>query len=98
MQVIEVSDGKSALCAEILSVLPDWFGIPDANARYALDVAIMPVFAVSSGGRPIGFLALHQHKPHAVEIHVLGVRSDGHRKGVGRARVNLAHGAGTTRA
>ena len=37
-----------------------------------------------------GFIALKQHTPHAVEIHVMGVRPEKHRSGLGRALVTRA--------
>lgn len=41
-------------------------------------------------GKTIGFLALKQHTPHAFEIHVMGVKPEHHRSGIGRALVEAA--------
>jgi GNAT superfamily N-acetyltransferase len=90
MQIVEVTSGKGALCAAILKTLPDWFGIPDANAAYERAVETMPMFAAFEDERALGFLALKRHTPHAAEIHVMGVRPEHHRAGLGRALVARA--------
>jgi GNAT superfamily N-acetyltransferase len=87
MNVVEVTQNKGALCAEILAALPHWFGIPESNAAHKRDVETMPMFAVLDGKRPRGFIALNRRTPHAIEIHVLGVRPELHRSGIGRALV-----------
>ncbi len=83
----EIISSKGAVCAEILASLPDWFGIPESNAAYKRDVEFLPMFVAEEDGRAQGFIALKRHTPHAFEIHVLGVRPELHRKGLGRALV-----------
>jgi GNAT superfamily N-acetyltransferase len=83
----EIHSGKGAVCAEILASLPLWFGIPESNAAYKRDVQFLPMFVAEDGGRIQGFIALKRHTPFAYEIHVLGVRPELHRKGLGRALV-----------
>ncbi len=90
MQIVEVTTAKGAQCAEILSTLPDWFGIAESNAAYVRDVEAMPMFAAYIDGAPCGFLALRRHTPHASEIHVMGVKPAHHRGGLGRALVAAA--------
>ncbi len=90
MQIVEVTTAKGALCAEILSTLPDWFGIAESNAAYVRDVEAMPMFAACIDGAPCGFLALRRLTPHASEIHVMGVNPAHHRGGLGRALVAAA--------
>ncbi len=89
--IVEISSGKGAVCGAILATLPDWFGIEAANAAYVRDVERMAVFAAFDDEVPIGFLALDQHSPEVFENHVLGVRPQVHRRGVGRAL--MAHAA-----
>jgi GNAT superfamily N-acetyltransferase len=88
--IIEVPSNKGAICAEILATLPLWFGLPESNAAYKRDVEHLPMFAAVENNRVLGFLALKVHTPHAVEIHVMGVRPERHRKGLGRALVTRA--------
>lgn len=90
MNVVEVTQNKGAICAEILASLPHWFGIPASNAAYIRDVEAMPMFAVFDGDKPLGFIALGRPTPSTVEIHVLGVRPELHRSGIGRALVACA--------
>jgi GNAT superfamily N-acetyltransferase len=86
----ELHDNKGAVCAEILATLPKWFGLPESNAGYIRDVERMPMFGAEENGRIEGFLALNQHTPHAIEIHVMGVRPERHRGGLGRALIERA--------
>jgi GNAT superfamily N-acetyltransferase len=83
----EVSSDKGAICAEILAALPSWFGIPESNAAYKRDVESLPMFVYEDDGRARGFIALKRNTAHAYEIHVLGVRPEHHRNGLGRALV-----------
>ena len=90
MTIRELSTAKSAACAEILAALPEWFGIPEANATYIRNVESLPAFAAEVENTLAGFLALKQHTPHAAEIYLLGVKPQFHRRGVGRALVACA--------
>lgn len=96
--IIEVSSGKGAICGAILATLPDWFGIESANAAYVRDVECMIMFAAFDGKEPIGFLALNQHSPEVFENHVLGVRPQFHRQGLGRALMTRAEDHARSRA
>ena len=83
----EIFADKGAVCAEILATLPDWFGIPASNATYKRDVESLPVFVAKESDRVLGFVAVKQNTPFACEIHVLGVRPELHRRGLGRELV-----------
>lgn len=90
MNIVDVPENKGAICAEILGLLPHWFGMPQSNAAYKRDVEAMPMFAVFDDAKPLGFIALGRPTPSAIEIHVMGVRPDLHRSGIGRALVERA--------
>lgn len=92
MIMVEVTDAeqKSAACAEIIPTLPDWFGQPEANARYVLDIADKIAFAAFEGARPRGLIALKLHFGRTAEIWWLGVRPEFHRQGIGRALFSAA--------
>ena len=84
--------GQSAVCESILRSLPEWFGIEESLVQYVKDVATLPTFVAfdessGGGGRDVGFMSVRKHFPHAAELHVLGVRPEAHRKGIGRALV-----------
>lgn len=86
--------GQSALCAPILESLPQWFGMPEANAQYIRDIEVLPTFLARTdgdgGGELLGFLTVKRHYPESAEILVMGVRPDRHRHGAGRALVHAA--------
>ena len=83
---MEEAEARSELCREILTALPDWFGIEEAVDAYVRNVAGLPTFAA---GRD-GFLALKQHTDAAAEIYVMGVRPESHRRGLGTALLEAA--------
>ncbi len=79
--------GKAALCEPVLHSLPEWFGIEEATRQYIRDIEIFPTFLALADDDVIGFLTVRQHNEYAVEVHVMGVRPEMHRNGVGRTLV-----------
>lgn len=92
MKIVSInnSEEKSQICERILRSLPSWFGIETAILDYIKDVQSMETLAVQSDGEIIGFLSLNKHTSSAAEIHVMGVTSKFHRKGVGRKLLEAA--------
>ena len=82
---IDTDTEKSAIAADILGGLPEWFGIPESVAEYVKNSAGMPFWAVYVEGRPVGFMALKETGTYTAEIYVCGIRKEYHRKGMGRA-------------
>lgn len=78
------------VCEPILRALPDWFGIEAATARYIKDINVLPTLIALVSGQAVGFLTLAEHNAYAAEIHVMGVRPDMHRGGIGRTLVTEA--------
>lgn len=70
---------------EILDSIPDWFGIPEANARYVEAAGRLPSYLAVDGADVIGVALLNEHFPPSRELHLIAVRRDRHRQGVGRA-------------
>ena len=67
-----------------MSLLPEWFGIPEAVDAYVAAVDDLPLLiARINGSEIIGFLSLRFHTEAAAEAYVLGVRPEWHRKGIG---------------
>ena len=87
--VVEIEDPaeRSRMAEVVLRDLPDWFGIEKATRDYIAKAATLPTFAVQPD---LGFLCLEQHTPAAAEVHVMGVRRESHRSGIGRALVETA--------
>jgi ribosomal protein S18 acetylase RimI-like enzyme len=81
--VREIQEGKGNVCRDVLSDLPEWFGIPEAVDAYVRDVNDLPMFGYVDGGSVIGFLSLKLHTEFAAEAYVLGVKRAWHRRGVG---------------
>ncbi len=93
IQVLSDPSEKSALCENILRSLPQWFGNEAALLDYARQAGELPVAAFYEGGEAIGFLALKAHTPFAMEVCVMGVLPQKHRKGAGRALIGWASDA-----
>jgi coenzyme F420-0:L-glutamate ligase/coenzyme F420-1:gamma-L-glutamate ligase len=87
--VVEIIDAaeRSRIAEAVLRDLPEWFGIEQATRTYIDAAATLPTLAVEPD---LGFLCLEQHTPHAAELHVMGVRREHHRRGIGRALVAAA--------
>src|SRR5580704_11464006 len=82
--IIEPDEGKVSIARSILEGLPEWFGILQARERYIERAAQLPMTAVSVGTEIIGFLSVENKTRVSSEIHVLGIRRDWHRRGVGK--------------
>lgn len=76
---------RSRVCEPILRSLPQWFGIEAANVQYLKDIEELPTFLALVDGRVIGFLTIRIHDEYAAEIHIVAVRPEAHRQGIGRA-------------
>jgi GNAT superfamily N-acetyltransferase len=83
-----------ATVERLLRSLPDWFGMPAANAEYVAAADELPTYlarpaqnAEGGHGDPVGVLLARRHFAEAAEIHLLAVEPSLHRNGVGRALV-----------
>lgn len=83
------SEYKSAVCEQILTSLPDWFGIPSAIENYSQQVRSMPVFVCTIGEEAIGFVALKHHNENNLEVYVIGVLQEFHRNGIGKKLLEI---------
>ena len=77
-------------CERVLDSLPDWFGIEESNRAYVESLRRLPGAVAVTGGEIAGFIALAAHGPQSLEIHVMGVERDRHRRGIGRELVRWA--------
>ena len=87
MHVIMIEDPaqKRAIAREVLSDLPEWFGIPESTEEYISESGGMPFFAAAEGENVLGFMALKETSPYTCEIYVTGVKKRFHRCGAGSA-------------
>ncbi len=90
IQVVGPVTGRGALCEDLLRGLPDWFGIEASIVEYRRTVEELPTFVAEVDGEAAGLLALKPTSPAALEVHVLAVRREHHRRGIGRALVGRA--------
>ena len=79
---------KKSISSNILHSLPAWFGIPSATANYIEQSAEMPFIAAFEDNNAIAFIAVKETSPSAVEIYVMGVLPQYHRKGAGKALID----------
>lgn len=86
MEIRIISDKveKQNIARSVLEALSDWFGIPEAREEYIRNSADLPFFAAFDEERPVGFLCLKETGKDTVEIHVMGILPEYHRKGIGR--------------
>jgi hypothetical protein len=78
-------DGAATLRADVLTALPGWFGIPDSEMDDVESAHTHPAVVPTADGLDFGVLTLRMHTPDAAESVVMGVPSERHRCGIGRA-------------
>ena len=87
IQILEVTqDGeKKKISRKILEALPDWFEVPEARESYISGSEGKLFFAAYREQEPVGFLYLKETGKETVELAVMGVLREYHRRGTGRA-------------
>ena len=83
-------DEKRRIARLILEALPEWFGIPEARENYISESADEIMIVSEEGGKPNGFLCLKETGKDTVELAVMGVLKEHHRKGIGTALFDAA--------
>ena len=76
---------KQQITRTILEALPDWFGIEESRERYIAESFEQTFLAAKEQDRYVGFLCLKETGKATIEIAVMGVLKELHRKGLGRA-------------
>ena len=77
-------DERAQIVAEVLTDLPDWFGIEEATQAYIKQARSLQVWAAYSKEDLQGFISLSYSSPDCAEIACMGVKQTYHGKGVGR--------------
>jgi len=87
MEIRQIADNreKKAVTRLILEALPEWFGIPEARERYIAESNDKIFFCAFDNEKPLGFLYLKETGRDTVDLYVMGVLREFHRKGIGRA-------------
>lgn len=84
IRVIDDVQEKKTIVRFVLESLPEWFGIPEAREQYIRESADEIVLASVEDDQPNGFLCLKETGKDTVELAVMGVLKECHRKGIGR--------------
>jgi GNAT superfamily N-acetyltransferase len=92
VRLVWFEEGGGATCAELLATVPHWFGRAEANEEYRRVADRCPTLVAMDNGRAVGFLTVVRHSQHAAELHVMAVRPELHRNGIGRMLVAGAEG------
>lgn len=77
-------DDKKRITRQVLEALPDWFGIPEAREDYIKNSVEQIFFAATEQEREVGFIYLKETGKETVELYVMGVLKEYHRRGIGR--------------
>lgn len=83
IRIVCNAEEKCTIARLILKQLPEWFGIPEARENYIRESAGEFMIASFENGTPNGFLCLKETGKDTVEIAVMGVLKEYHRKGIG---------------
>ena len=92
MKIIKVinDEDKKKITRAILEALPEWFGIVEAREEYILDSVGKDFFCAIEKDKVVGFLYLKQTGKDTIELAVMGVLKEYHRKGIERALFEYA--------
>lgn len=94
--LIELRDaptGSGEICRRILAMLPDWFGIPEANDDYIAVADTYHCVIASIDGEEAGITTVVHHSSFAAEVHLMAVVPTHHRAGVGSAMLRHVEAA-----
>ena len=84
IRFIEDANEKKKISREILEALTEWFEVEESREQYIAESADQPLWAYVEDGVYGGFLCLKETGKETMELAVMGVRKDFHRKGIGR--------------
>lgn len=88
--IVEIESGKDLVCAEILGGLREWFGYPGAVDGYVRGTRKLLTWVSRVDQSAVGLLSLKNHGTFSAEIHLLAIKKEWHRQGMGRALVERA--------
>ena len=84
INTITAKEQKQKITRMILEALPEWFEVAESRENYIRECTDKTFFAAFDGERPVGFLCLNETGKDTVELHVMGVLKEYHRKGIGK--------------
>ena len=84
IRFIEDPNERRSISREILENLTEWFEVEESREQYIAQSADQPFWACVDGDVKEGFLCLKETGKETMELAVMGVRKECHRKGIGR--------------
>ncbi len=93
--IVKVSDPseKQRIARTILEALTDWFEVKESREKYIAESAGQLFIAAKEEDKYVGFLCLKETGRETVELAVMGVLKEFHRKGIGKALFEAARAA-----
>ena len=95
MLIEQISDPemKKAIARNVLEALTNWFEVEESRENYIEESAGQMFFGAKEAGSYAGFLCLKRTGNATVELAVMGVLKEYHRKGIGRSLFEAARAA-----
>ena len=84
IRFIEDASERRKISRQVLEALPEWFELKESREQYIRESAEQPFWASMNGDENQGFLCLKETGKATMELAVMGVRKECHRKGIGR--------------
>ena len=83
IELIKDSETKQTIARKILEALQDWFEVAENREKYISACVNWTFFAAKENDEYVGFLCLKETSKATVELAVMGVLKEYHRKGIG---------------
>ena len=83
---------KKSIARKVLEALRDWFEVDESREKYISECADQIFLAAKEENDYVGFLCLKETGRETVELAVMGVMKEYHRKGLGRMLFEAAKG------
>lgn len=84
IKLVENYEDKQEIARRILEALPVWFGIDESRENYIKESAQQLFLAAFDENQATGFLCLKETGKDTVELSVMGVLKEYHRRGIGK--------------
>lgn len=81
---VENPNEKVKIVSEVLSDLPEWFGLPDSTRAYIDKSKNLPLWVALNHEEIIGFISLSESSADTGELHCMGIKKAYHRMGIGK--------------
>ncbi len=93
--IVKISDPseKQRIARMILEALTDWFEVKESREKYIAESAGQLFIAAKEEDKYVGFLCLKETGRETVELAVMGVLKEFHRKVIGKALFEAARAA-----